>query len=156
MVAVEAVKDGLLERHAAEEARQKAVGDLAADQIVLAAVVRLPEIVPVDGTDGEEVAMLLGLLHGLGGCRRSHLCSGRRLSHDDLGPPVAGLTDLGFGDGFIIAVRDLLSAIALNEPAAPDFLDGLRTQEAVAAAQVSAKVLSCRRSSAVLDAHGQG
>jgi predicted dehydrogenase len=51
--------------------------------------------------------------------------------------PVPGMA-LGFGDGFIIAVRDLLRAIADGEPATPDFLDGLRAAEVVAAAQASA------------------
>ena len=51
--------------------------------------------------------------------------------------PVPGMA-LGFGDGFIIAVRDLLRAIAEGEAATPDFLDGLRAAEVVAAAQASA------------------
>ena len=51
--------------------------------------------------------------------------------------PVPGMA-LGFGDGFIIAVRDLLRAIAEARPAEPDFLDGLRASEVVAAAQASA------------------
>jgi predicted dehydrogenase len=55
--------------------------------------------------------------------------------------PVPGMA-LGFGDGFIIAVRDLLRAIADGQPAAPDFLDGLRASEVVAAAQASAATRS--------------
>jgi predicted dehydrogenase len=55
--------------------------------------------------------------------------------------PVPG-TALGFGDGFIIAVRDLLRAIADGQPAGPDFLDGLRASEVVAAAQASAATRS--------------
>ena len=51
--------------------------------------------------------------------------------------PVPGMA-LGFGDGFIIAVRDLLRAIAGGGAATPDFLDGLRANEVVAAAQASA------------------
>jgi predicted dehydrogenase len=51
--------------------------------------------------------------------------------------PVPGMA-LGFGDGFIIAVRDLLRAIAEGRAATPDFLDGLRASEVVAAAQASA------------------
>jgi predicted dehydrogenase len=49
---------------------------------------------------------------------------------------------LGFGDGFIIAVRDLLRAIAEGGSAGPDFLDGLRASEVVAAAQASAATRS--------------
>jgi predicted dehydrogenase len=51
--------------------------------------------------------------------------------------PVPGMA-LGFGDGFIIAVRDLLRSIAEGRPAEPDFVDGLRASEVVAAAQASA------------------
>ena len=51
--------------------------------------------------------------------------------------PVPGMAP-GFGDGFIIAVRDLLRAIAAGRGATPDFLDGLRGSEVVAAAQASA------------------
>ena len=51
--------------------------------------------------------------------------------------PVPGMA-LGFGDGFIIAVRDLLGAIAESRAATPDFVDGLRASEVVAAAQTSA------------------
>ena len=51
--------------------------------------------------------------------------------------PVPGMA-LGFGDGFIIAVRDLLASIAEGRPATPDFVDGLRASEVVAAAQASA------------------
>ena len=40
--------------------------------------------------------------------------------------------------GFIIAVRDLLRSIAEGRPAEPDFVDGLRASEVVAAAQASA------------------
>jgi hypothetical protein len=49
---------------------------------------------------------------------------------------------LGFGDGFIIAVRDLLAAIAGRRAATPDFVDGLRAAEVVAAAQASAATRS--------------
>jgi predicted dehydrogenase len=55
--------------------------------------------------------------------------------------PVPGMA-LGFGDGFIIAVRDLLCSIAEGRPAAPDFIDGLRASEVVAAAQASAATRS--------------
>jgi predicted dehydrogenase len=55
--------------------------------------------------------------------------------------PVPGMA-LGFGDGFIIAVRDLLRAIADGRPTEPDFLDGLRASEVVAAAQASAATRS--------------
>jgi predicted dehydrogenase len=55
--------------------------------------------------------------------------------------PVPGMA-LGFGDGFIIAVRDLLCAIAEGRPATPDFLDGLRACEVIAAAQASAATRS--------------
>ncbi len=55
--------------------------------------------------------------------------------------PVPGMA-LGFGDGFIIAVRDLLCSIAEGRPATPDFLDGLRASEVVAAAQDSAATRS--------------
>ena len=50
--------------------------------------------------------------------------------------PVAGMA-IGFGEGFVIALRDLLQSIAGNRPATPSFLDGLRAAEVVAAAQVS-------------------
>jgi nucleoside-diphosphate-sugar epimerase len=50
--------------------------------------------------------------------------------------PVPGRA-LGFGDGFIIAVRDLLASIAEGCPP-PDFVDGLRASEVVAAAWASA------------------
>jgi predicted dehydrogenase len=55
--------------------------------------------------------------------------------------PVPGMA-LGFGDGFIIAVRDLLASIAEGRPATPDFVDGLRASEVVAAAQASAAARS--------------
>jgi predicted dehydrogenase len=55
--------------------------------------------------------------------------------------PVPGMA-LGFGDGFIIAVRDLLGAIAEGHAATPDFVDGLRASEVVAAAQASAATRS--------------
>ena len=55
--------------------------------------------------------------------------------------PVPGMA-LGFGDGFIIAVRDLLCAIVEGRPATPDFLDGLRASEVVEAAQASAATRS--------------
>ena len=45
---------------------------------------------------------------------------------------------IGFGEGFVIALRDLLLSIAGNRPAEPSFLDGLRAAEVVAAAQASA------------------
>ena len=51
--------------------------------------------------------------------------------------PVAGMP-ISFGEGFVIALRDLLSSIAANQPAEPSFLDGLRAAEVVAAAQASA------------------
>jgi hypothetical protein len=51
--------------------------------------------------------------------------------------PVPGMA-LGFGDGFIIAVRDLLASIAEGRPAEPGFVDGLRASAVVAAAQASA------------------
>ena len=55
----------------------------------------------------------------------------------DLFWPVPGMA-LSFGDGFVVAIRDLLHAIAQEQPATPSFLDGLRAQEVVAAAQASA------------------
>jgi predicted dehydrogenase len=51
--------------------------------------------------------------------------------------PVAGMA-ISFGEGFVIALRDLLASIAEGRPAAPSFLDGLRAAEVVAAAQASA------------------
>jgi len=69
--------------------------------------------------------------------------------------PVPGMA-LGFGDGFVIAVRDLLRAIVLHQPAAPDFLDGLRAQEVVAAAQASAADLSWQKVERWLEDGGQG
>ncbi|MEM7024762.1 MAG: Gfo/Idh/MocA family oxidoreductase, partial [Pseudomonadota bacterium] len=51
----------------------------------------------------------------------------------DLFWPVPGMA-LSFGDGFVIAIRDLLHTIARQRPATPSFLDGLRAQEVVAAA----------------------
>ncbi|MGH2944894.1 MAG: Gfo/Idh/MocA family protein [Solirubrobacteraceae bacterium] len=53
--------------------------------------------------------------------------------------PVAG-QGLGWGDAFLLAARDLLGAVAGDEPAAdrPSFVDGLRAMEVVAAAQESA------------------
>jgi hypothetical protein len=45
---------------------------------------------------------------------------------------------VGFGEGFVIAVRDLLLSVAAGRPATPSFLDGLRAAEVVAAAQQSA------------------
>jgi hypothetical protein len=63
-------------------------------------------------------------------------------SAEVLGPPradsVAIPVALGFGDGFIIAVRDLLASIAEGRPAEPGFVDGLRASAVVAAAQASA------------------
>jgi predicted dehydrogenase len=50
--------------------------------------------------------------------------------------PVAGMP-IGFGEGFVIALRDLLASIADGRPATPSFLDGLRAAEVVAAAQAS-------------------
>jgi predicted dehydrogenase len=44
---------------------------------------------------------------------------------------------ISFGEGFVIALRDLLASIAEGRPAAPSFLDGLRAAEVVAAAQAS-------------------
>jgi predicted dehydrogenase len=52
--------------------------------------------------------------------------------------PVAGMA-IGFGEGFVIAVRDLLLSVAADRPATPSFLDGLRAAEVVAAAQRSAE-----------------
>jgi levoglucosan dehydrogenase len=51
--------------------------------------------------------------------------------------PVAGMA-VGFGEGFVVAVRDLLLSVAAGRPAEPSFLDGLRAAEVVAAAQQSA------------------
>jgi predicted dehydrogenase len=51
--------------------------------------------------------------------------------------PVPG-QGLGWGDAFLISVRDLLAAIAAGVPAQPDFLDGLRAVEVVDAALTSA------------------
>jgi levoglucosan dehydrogenase len=50
--------------------------------------------------------------------------------------PVAGMA-ISFGEGFVIALRDLLASIAAGRPATPSFLDGLRAAEVVAAAQAS-------------------
>jgi predicted dehydrogenase len=50
--------------------------------------------------------------------------------------PVAGMP-ISFGEGFVIALRDLLASIAAGRPAEPSFLDGLRAAEVVAAAQAS-------------------
>jgi predicted dehydrogenase len=52
--------------------------------------------------------------------------------------PVAGMA-IGFGEAFVIAVRDVLRSIAAGTAASPSFLDGLRASEVVAAAQRSAE-----------------
>ncbi len=52
--------------------------------------------------------------------------------------PVAGMA-IGFGEAFVIAVRDVLHSIAAGTAASPSFLDGLRASEVVAAAQRSAE-----------------
>ncbi len=52
--------------------------------------------------------------------------------------PVAGMA-ISFGEGFVIALRDLLASIAADRPATPSFLDGLRAAEVVAAAQTSSQ-----------------
>ena len=54
-----------------------------------------------------------------------------------VGCAVGGMA-VGFGEGFVIAVRDLLLSVAAGRPASPSFLDGLRAAEVVAAAQRSA------------------
>jgi predicted dehydrogenase len=51
--------------------------------------------------------------------------------------PVPG-QGLGYGDAFVILVRDLLAALGGGAPPTPTFLDGLRAAEIVAAAQASA------------------
>ena len=51
--------------------------------------------------------------------------------------PVAGMA-IGFGEAFVIAVRDLLRSIATGSTASPSFIDGLRASEVVDAAQRSA------------------
>jgi predicted dehydrogenase len=53
--------------------------------------------------------------------------------------PVPG-QGLGWGDAFVLAMRDLLAAIAGDDhtPDRPSFVDGLRAMEVVAAAQESA------------------
>ena len=51
--------------------------------------------------------------------------------------PVPGL-GMGYSDVFLIAIRDLLEAVAQRRPASPDFLDGLRACEVVDAAVRSA------------------
>jgi predicted dehydrogenase len=54
---------------------------------------------------------------------------------DFYGVPGVGL---GWQDVFTLAARDFVAAIASGEPASPDFGDGLRSCEVVAAAQESA------------------
>jgi hypothetical protein len=63
---------------------------------------------------------------------------------------------LGFGDGFVIAIRDLLRSIAQQHAASPDFLDGLRAQEVVAAAQASAADLAWHKVERCLEDGTQG
>lgn len=46
---------------------------------------------------------------------------------------------IGFGEAFVIAVRDLLRSIATDSAASPSFVDGLRASEVVDAAQRSAE-----------------
>jgi levoglucosan dehydrogenase len=55
--------------------------------------------------------------------------------------PVPG-QGLGWGDAFLISVRDLLSSIARGAAPEPGFLDGLRTAEVVDAALKSARTRS--------------
>jgi predicted dehydrogenase len=52
--------------------------------------------------------------------------------------PVAG-QGLGYSDAFLIACRDLFSALRDGTPVAPDFLDGLRACEVIEAAFESAE-----------------
>jgi len=52
--------------------------------------------------------------------------------------PVAG-QGLGYGDAFTILVRDLLGSLRRGGAPAPDFLDGMRAAEIVAAAQASSR-----------------
>jgi predicted dehydrogenase len=73
----------------------------------------------------------------------------------DLFWPVPGMA-LGFGDGFVIAIRDLLRAIAQQQAATPDFLDGLRAQEVVAAAQASAADLGWQKVERCLEGGSRG
>ena len=68
---------------------------------------------------------------------------------------IAGRGNNG-GDGFVIAIRDLLRAIAQQQAATPDFLDGLRAQEVVAAAQASAAGLSWQKVERCLEGGGRG
>jgi predicted dehydrogenase len=68
--------------------------------------------------------------------------------------PVAGMA-ISFGEGFVIALRDLLASIAEGRPAAPSFLDGLRAAEVVAAAQASTLDRSWQRIER-LDAEPEG
>ena len=51
--------------------------------------------------------------------------------------PVAGL-GLGYGDAFLVSIRNLLHALSSGSEASPNFLDGLRACEVVEAAQQSA------------------
>jgi predicted dehydrogenase len=51
--------------------------------------------------------------------------------------PVPG-QGLGWGDAFVISMRDFLAAVAAGTQAEPDFLDGLRAVEVVEAALASA------------------
>jgi predicted dehydrogenase len=55
--------------------------------------------------------------------------------------PVAG-QGLGWGDAFLISVRDLVSSLGLGRPPQPGFLDGLRSAEVVDAALTSARTES--------------
>jgi predicted dehydrogenase len=80
---------------------------------------------------------------------------GPRHAGGELFWPVPGMA-LGFGDGFVIAIRDLLRSIAQQRAATPDFLDGLRAQEVVAAAQASAADLAWHKVERCLEDSTQG
>ena len=80
---------------------------------------------------------------------------GPRHAGGELFWPVPGMA-LGFGDGFVIAIRDLLRSIAQQQAATPDFLDGLRAQEVVAAAQASAADLAWHKVERCLEDGTQG
>lgn len=58
--------------------------------------------------------------------------------------PVPGM-GLSFADGFVIGLRDLLVSIGGGPAATPSFLDGMRANEVVAAAQASAEARAWTR-----------
>src|SRR5690606_1299664 len=111
VLSVEAPQQALLERHGAVKAGQNAEDQLRANEIVLAAVVRLAEVVPVHGADRErEPIRFLGRRRRLDLDRRGfgHRRRGRRLGHDDLDPAVARLGDAvrGRDEQIVLAAAD--------------------------------------------------